>query len=359
MQMNTKIVKYSIFIIVFLLSGFLHAAENSSPKSRITIYNFQMLDIPQKKSVSVKKKKTYQYYSFILPETISKKLKESDRFILDRTTKIFSDKEILDSGKAPSDYIAEFSSVAEKTGSDYIVTGQYEVIDKQLHVKVFIFNAAIQKFQEITAQKDETGLYLRETPDLLAEDIEQKITDIIVKQSEKKIIPPDTTPLSYVSIGLDSGYLFLSGEWKDVYNNTVYYSPYISFDLTSFLNITLKFDYFTTDSNNMDVITYSSINVMGGSALLGLKYQFSPNFGIYCNAGGGASRTETYFSTEPPFTTKTDEQESTDTSLELGLGIKINFSSIYLRSGILYKRIYLPHEWMDMGIIYGGAGIDF
>lgn len=360
--------KMTAAILILLSTGPLSAAEVTGRKNRLIIYNFQTLKPTPEESKKGKKTVEYGYYSIILPETISKKLQESERFIINRGQgHLLGNKaDSLDTIRA--NYTGELSSIAKQTASDYVIAGQYEVKEGILNVRIFIYNARSNELDEANASEAETGLYLKDTIDSLSEDIERKIKDIIVEKEEKVEKKREekrypfyilAKPLEYTSIGLDAGYIYMSGKWKDTYNNNEYYSPYIAFDILSFLDITFKFDYFNTNSEHKTVLNYSSMNIMGGSALLGLKYQVFSNIGIYLTAGGGVARSEISINPGGPFEASLSKRKFTDPAAEAGLGIKINISSIYVRSGVTFKRIYFKDDPMDLRMVYGGAGIHF
>ncbi len=353
---------FFLFIIFTTPISFLHAAEDSNKKINITIYNFQMVKTAVEEGKNVKKNEDYGYYSIILPETVSKKLQESDKFVLSRNKKA-----LLSNSPDPlevikENYISELSSEAKNTGSDYLIAGQYEVKNKILYVRILIYNSLLKELQEVSTSGDETGLYLKDTTDTLSDSIDEKLKYIIVAEIEKNgksPFLPLARPLQYTSIGFDSGYVYITGKWKDIYNNAVYYSPYMSFDITSFLDLTLKIDYFNTDTENKDTATSSTMSLTGGSLLLGLKYQAFSNLGLYLYGGAGYAHSEITVNPSGPFTASLAEEKSNDPSTEIGLGLKINLSSVFIRSGIAYKKIYFKDEPMNLGIIYAGAVIHF
>lgn len=361
-----KTLKYVITLIVFFAStGLLFAADsadNLERKPKIVIYNFQRIkQAPAEagKSPKGKKQKDFSFYSIILPETISKKLQESDRFSISRSKKYLLTDEPESIDIIKDSHSEELISAAKQTSSDYIITGQFEVKDNILNVRIFIYNAILNELQEAATSEAETGIYLKDTPDSLSESIEERIKDIIVEQIEKDTKPPLPNLANFASIGFDAGYLYLSGGWSNLFDNTQYYSPYIALSAASFLDLIFKFDHFVADSKDSIYSNDFSISVLGGSALLGLKYQVFSNLGIYLHAGGGMTRIEFSEDAEPPFTKSSPVKKTTDPAAEVGLGIKINISSLYLRSGAIFKRVFCEGEELDLRIIYGGAGIHF
>lgn len=359
--LRVKTVKSAIALIIFFASsGFLFADEVTEKKARIVIYNFQMLKHQPEEIKRGVKQKDYSYYSIILPETISKKLHDSDRFLINRGKRYLLNNLADSINTIRENYSDELNAAAKQSSSDYVITGQYEVKNEILYVRIFIYNALLNDLQEVTASEAETGIYLKDTPDSLSEGIEERIKDIIVEKIDKDSKSPIPALNNYASIGFDAGYIFLPGNWGDRYDNTQYYSPYISFNIASFLDLVFKFDHFT--SNSADSIIASndySLSVLGGSVLLGLKYQIFSNLGIYLTAGGGMSRSELTVDTGEPFTESPSPKINTDPAAEAGLGFKINISSFYVRTGIVYKRIFFDDDPMDLHIVYGGAGIHF
>lgn len=358
--LRKKTATTSILLLLISANGLLLATEKTERKSRIVIYNFQMLKPEPEETARIKKQKDYSFYSIILPDTISKKLGESERFMINRDKKFFLNDKPDAINIIKENYSDELSSAARQSSADYVITGQYEIKENTLNVRIFIYNSLQNDLQEITASEDETGIYLKNTPDSLSEGIEERIKDIIVDRIDRDSKSPLPALNNYASIGFDAGYLALSGKWADLYDNTQYYSPYISFNISSFFDLVIKFDHFSADSDNsIYTINDYSLSVLGGSLLLGLKYQVFNNLGIYLTAGGGATRSESYVDTGPPFTESPSVEKETDLSVEAGFGLKINISSFYIRSGLIYKRIFCDEDPMDLRIVYGGAGIHF
>jgi len=346
-------------MIFFSFSGLLFSEEQKERKPRIVIFNFQMVKPSMDESKKNKKLKNHSYYSIILPETISKKLQESDRFLINRDKKYLLNNEPDSIDTIRQNYSEELTAAANRTSSDYVITGQFEVKNNILYVRILIFNSLLNELQEATTSEAETGIYLKDTPDALSESIEDRIKDIIVERIEKDTKPPIPDFTNFASIGFDAGYLYLSGGWSNLFDNTQYYSPYIAFSAASFLDLILKFDHFTANSKDSLYANDFSISVLGGNALLGLKYQVFSNLGIYLHAGGGMTRIEFSEDIGPPFTKSSTAKKTTDPAAEVGIGIKINISSLYIRSGALFKRVFSEDEKMDLRIIYGGAGIHF
>jgi len=358
--LRKKAATTSIILLLVSANSLLFAAEETERKSRIVIFNFQMIKPEQEETARIKKPKDYSFYSIILPDTISKKLGESERFLINRDKKyLLNDKpDTIDIIK--DNYSGELSRAAKQSSSDYVITGQYEIKENTLNVRIFIYNSLHKDLQEVTASEEETGIYLKNIPDSLSEGIEERIKDIIVDRIDSDSNSPLPALNNYASIGFDAGYLALSGKWADMYDNTQYYSPYISFNISSYFDLVIKFDHFSADSDNsIYTLNDYSLSVLGGSLLLGLKYQVFNNLGIYFTAGGGATRSELYVDTGEPFTESLSVEKETDLSVEAGFGLKINISSFYIRTGLVYKRIFCDEDPMDLRIVYGGAGIHF
>lgn len=357
---QSKQLKLATALVIFFTStGLLFAADEAERKPKIVIYNFQMLKPEPEEAERRKKQKDYGYYSIILPETISKKLGESERFLINRGKKYLLNNEPDPIDIIRENYSKELTSAAKPTSSDYVITGQFEVKNDILNVRIFIYNVMLNELQEVTASGKETGIYLKDTPDSLSDDIEERIKDIIVEQIDKDTKSQLPALSHYMSAGFDAGYIYMSGKYKGIFSNTQYYSPYISFNIARYFDLILKFDHFTTDSYDEFIYSDYYLSVMSGSALLGLKYQVFSNMGIYLTAGGGVSRSELTVDTGEPFTVSTSIKKETDPVAEAGFGLKVNISSFYLRTGVLYKRIFTDEDPMDLRIIYGGAGIHF
>jgi len=359
---KTIIVTASILIFFY---GHLFAEEKKSAKSKVLIYNFQFLKTPVQKSEKHKKQQDYRYYSYIIPETISKRIKETQKCSIIRKNKsLFSGKrESLD--EITQNYTPIFENDTKTASTDFIISGIYEIFDNTLHVKAYIYDSTTKEIQEISAESRETGIFLKETTDTLAERIDAKLkhpvkTEIAEKDdSEKSPFLILATPLLYTTFGIDVGYLYPQGKWKDVYNKTIYYAPYLTFDIAKYLELSVKYDYFQTDTEDMETSTYFKARVMGGAASLGLRFPLFSNFLICLSAGVGMSRSEIIVKPDKPFIEELANEKSTDPSAEAGISLKLKLSAIQLKTGALYKRFFLNEEKMDTTVFFGGIGTHF
>ena len=157
--LRIKTIKSAIaLMILFASSGFLFADEVTEKKARIVIYNFQMLKHPPEEIKRGVKQKDYSYYSIILPETISKKLHDSDRFLINRGKRYLLNNLADSINTIRENYSDELNAAAKQSSSDYVITGQYEVKNEILYVRIFIYNALLNDLQEVTASETETGI---------------------------------------------------------------------------------------------------------------------------------------------------------------------------------------------------------
>jgi len=326
-----------------------------------------MVNAPAGQVVKHKKPKDYRYYSLIIPETISKKIKESGKYKITRNNRPFLKGETTTLDNIKTNYSSEFESISKTAEADFIITGLYQILDENLSVKAYIYDAAKKELLEVTTENRETGIYLKETTDNLSKEIEAKLytpapvkTEIVEKDnSEKSPFLPLATPLQYTTLGIDVGYLTPHGKWKDIYNNTIYYSPYLTFDIAEYLEFSLKYDYFQTDNEDMAMTDYYKLRVMGGNASLGARIPIFSNFLICFSAGGGVSRSEIIVNPGDPFVAGLADKKSTDPSVEAEISLKLRLSSIQFKTGALYKRIFFEKESMDYSVFFAGAGIHF
>jgi hypothetical protein len=356
-----KILKivYSI-TAVFFLSVNLYPQDIKSPKKTgLLIYNFITTDNYE----NVKNKENnYKYYSIVIPRTILKSLNNSGNFEVKIETGPFTIETDIQDKSEKKKYIKKLTDLGSQNNSDYIITGNYNVAGKRITLRLVIFDVKGKQIEIIDHSSDELGVKLRITTDQLSQIISEKIANLdkLFRESEAASrFNPLHTPLSIITLGVDSGYLYMMGEWRSLYKDTFYIAPFIDFDLTDYLALSLKFTSIESNSKDDETSIRSRIKILSSSLSLSYLYRFNSSFGWGLSAGGGASKTTVTIDPGPPFTGSLSEEDSYDPNVDISSFFTYSLSTFTFKTGFQYKRIFYTGEPMDNGIIFAGIGFHF
>ncbi|HRS63441.1 MAG TPA: hypothetical protein P5554_09655, partial [Spirochaetota bacterium] len=157
----------------------------------------------------------------------------------------------------------------------------------------------------------------------------------------------------------DYGKGTFNSPWNDVLDDYRYYSPYISLDIFPYVSIGFKMDYLHGDNDDKNLTYHSDFIIYGTTAFIQFQVKPVDLISLYFCMGAGTNKTQIIYNAQMPFIPPLQEVKSRDTSGELNAGLQLNLSSLIIRGGFLYKRIFYSMEPMDLKIIYCGAGIDF
>lgn len=355
----------SIFLIAAMVSSSmnLYSEEtNSSSKSRLLIYNFTTTDNYEDIKEKDRKDKNYEYYTVVIPETIAKSFKETGNYEIQRETGPFSIESDFADNKEKRKYIKKLTDLGKQNKSDYIITGIYNVADKKLKVRLTVFDVKGREIRVVDNESDELGARLLAATDILSQQLNENITEMEKLNLERSDRSPFTvlyTPLSIVTIGVDTGYLYMTGDWSSIYNDVFYISPFIEFDINEDFSLSLKAVSIQSDSDNKETSSYSQIRMISSSISLSYMFRFTDYAGFTVSAGGGITRSTITLNPGKPFEDSLAEKDSIDPNIDLSSYFVYNLSSFNLRAGVLYKRIFFKDEPMDTGVIFAGAGIHF
>lgn len=353
-----KIIKIiSLFTTIVFFSVNLYSRDiNSSKKLSLIIYNFSTTD---NYSNIKEKEKNYQYYSLIIPETISKNLNKQNSYKIARETASLS---IESNFTNDDEKISYMNKLKQKTNADFIITGTFNVINEKLSIKITILDIKGNEIKIIEHESDELGVRLQNTTDLISQRINEDISSLEKMNEERLNGSPFAglyKPFSLITMGVDSGYFYILGDWGSLYNDSLYLTPFIDFDLFDNFLLSLKFTYIHSDSEDKDTTAYSEIKILSGSISLGYTYKFFDNFGIALTAGGGVTKTTITIEPDDPFSDPLAEKDSIDPNIDISSYFVYNLSAITFKAGVLYKRIFFKDKSMDTGTIFAGAGIHF
>jgi hypothetical protein len=348
-----------VIVLIFYTVNLQSQEKNSSKKNRLVIYNFTTTDNYNEVQ---DKGKNYQYYSIVIPETISKNLQKSKNYQIRREEGPLSIQTTFTNDKEKKIYIKNLIQASIKNKTDYIITGTFNVIKNKLKISVTIFNVKGKDIETVDNESSELGVLLNESTDLISQRVIDNIENLDKLNIKRANDSPFTTlykPFSIMTLGLDAGYIFIMGKWDPLFNDTTYFSPFIDLSLTENFSLSLKFTSIQSDSEGKDTGSDSIIRIMNGSISLNYEFKMTESLGIIFSAGGGLAKTIITVGATGPFTDPLAEKKSYDPSMDLSSWLNYKLSPVILRGGILYKRIFYQDEPMNSMIIFMGAGIHF
>ncbi|HOO71165.1 MAG TPA: hypothetical protein PK926_05325 [Spirochaetota bacterium] len=332
-------------------------------KKKVFIYSFVPLDNSGK----------YQYYSSIIPKTLAKSLKRNEIFNIETTDETFAILPADASGKEKQDY---FDRIRE-ANSDYVITGFCEIVENPqvlvngknellLKIKIQVFNLFDQSFDTINLTSREIGVILKDVIDNGTAEIENKLS-LYESNRREHMKPSPFLPahrfFTRFSFGIEVGELFILGKWDDLYNWSQFVSPYFRLNIRDYIGINLSYDYFSTDNDDMDSGTNSTMEI--DTIFLGLyyTYRFKRYFDVMVSASGGLSFTYIRFADpstdDNPYMDPLSDKKSIDPGIITGASIGFHLSCVVLRIGCSYRGYFYADEpFHGMGL-YGSLGCNF
>jgi len=355
-------IKTISFISAIFFSMNLYSQDvNSTKKIRLLIYNFITTDNYESSDLK-DKYKNFQYYSIVIPETISKSLNNNGTYDILREAGPFSIDSDFGDAKERTKYIKKIGKLGLHNKADYIITGNFNIVNNKLHVRVTIFDVTGKVIEVVDHESAETGVKFQGTIDTITSLINDNIARLNIINVEKSNRSPFIAlynSLSIVTLGVDSGYIYMLGNWSSLFNNSLYFSPFIDFDLIENFSLSIKLTSIQSDSDGKNSSLYSQIRLLSGSMNFCYLYPISNDFGIAASAGAGMTKTTITIQPSDPFNNALSEKVSFDPNIDISTYFVYNLSLFHLRAGIMYKRIFLKNEPMNTAIIFAGAGIQF
>lgn len=356
-----KKAKILLITLILLVNGIgLHAEDKSTQPFRdVLLYNFTPAED------SDKNEKKYQYYSTIIPETISKSLKKHGNYRIVREQGSLPISGGINSSEREKN-LNKLGELASLHKSPFIISGRYSITGRTLNLQISLFNAPGKDLKIIEHSSDETGAQLQKTTDTISIELDQEITAFESKNSKFVGESPFIglyTPFSLMTVGLDGGRLYFTGDFKDIFNNKSFISPYVNFDLTESFSITARLLYFQTDNYDKYTTYGQQVQFLSGSLSLCYRIRLIGDLGIALSIGGGATRS-TYViypvsGGGQPFDNSFETNKSFDMNADASAYIVYDFLPISIRGGVAGKRIYFSEKAMDMALFFGGIGFHF
>lgn len=351
-----------ITIISLILAGTVDLQSNEKPtpkKNRVLIYNFTTTD---NYSDSKNKDNNYQYYSIVIPETLSKSLQKTNNYEIIRNKDLFTIETVFSNDIKKRIYIKNLSRSGLKNKVDFIITGTFNVIGTKLKTKIVIFNVKGKDIVTVENQSEELGAVLTKLTDLVSSQMSRNIDNLEklnIKRSDNSLSLAIYKPFSIMTLGLDTGYFYIFGSWSKLYNNALFIAPFLDLDLNNNFSLSFKLSSIQSDTENMDTSSYSQIKILNSTIALSYQYKISDNYGIALSVGGGLAKTTIIIEPEEPFYNPLAKKNSYDPSLDLSAYLNYLISPVLLKAGILYKRIFYKEKSMDSATVFAGAGIHF
>lgn len=362
--MKIKYLRLSLLAILLILPIYAYSENGEVKKSSIVIFNFDYVTpdpagTTQDRDENLKK---YQYYSFIIPQTLSKNINSEGQYISSRKYDTLKISSTFSNEEERISHIKELVRISGENSADYLVSGECSIAESTLIVSVTVFNARGYDITTFEHRSSEIGVLFKDTADTISNEITQSIT-IMAGLDKERFRPSPFIPaynfLRNFSIGVDGGYLFIHNPWSDFYNNTYFASPYIMLDIDSWLGFSIKYDYIQSNSDGKDFADYYEVDFRGGSLNAHLRYIPSGNLSFVFSLGGGIMDTEIIMNPGSPLMNPGMQISSKDPYLDTSLYVSLKTGSLEIKTGIIHKRIFSKGEPVQMSGIYAGFGILF
>ena len=358
-----KIRQFKIIFTLFILILPVIAVSEEVKKDKILIYNFNYISSETEPDNSdAESIKKFQYYSFIVPQTLSKNFSIEDNYNIERKYDTIHINSVFQDEKERIAHVKELLVIAKENSANYLITGDCSISEGMLTINVSIFNARGHDIVTFQHKSNELGVVFKDTTDYIAAEIIKNI-EIMADLDRERFEPsPFLSAFSLIqglSIGVESGYLFIHKPWKDFYNNTFFASPYIMYSFNKWLALSAKYDYIQSDSKGKDLSAHYQIDFNGGALMAHLKYNFFKNATIGLSAGGGISKSRTIKNPHAPLTDPDLKTSSRDYYTDGTFYFSYRLSAIEIKAGVIYKRIFYKDDHMGMSGVYAGAGFLF
>jgi len=339
-----------IFIIILFTVTSLSAEKKvrvSPEKSNILLYGFNV-------NVTAVK---YKYYSSILPGTLAKSLQQKGLYdITIKDEKIIVPADIKD--------IRLKALALENPGIDFIIAGDFKIENDNPTIQLTIYNVAGEYFITITEENVETKALLKKSTDSLSKKINSSIKGLIEK-NRKLLAPSPFFPLyralSNTSFGINTGNVFLLGNWGDAYNHTWFVNPFIFISTGILLEgsgIQLNAEYLSTETRDNYLMNNSLMRIWNTTIDLSYSINFARHFGLSMLIGLGPSFTKiTYY--DPSAGSGPDRlimgiNKNTELLIDASLCFNLIFSPVQLEFGSSIKRIFYDKNGINFVTVFAG-----
>ncbi len=336
-------IQYLIILILLAISSDLYAKKNVNEPDRIAVYNFKVIKnietTTEKKPESPEiTNKNFEYYSFIIPQSVFKSLSKEYGYDVIRKLNYLE----IDEDSAKTKKTLLHSGKTELV--NFLVSGICTINKDNIEISVTIFDTRGLEKRTFTVTTDETGVFFRKVTESIASGLNSHIAEINKLNAEKfrpSPIAPLFGPLRNISLGIEAGYVKILGEYKNSYNDTYFISPGITYNLNKNFGLKMAFDYLETNSDNKDTTSYLELSYQAYT--LGLIFKIQPgnsNISIDCTVSGGIANTKVFIDSSEPFTAPSGEESSWDPYMSTSLDLSYNMKSAYFKIGGVYRQVF-------------------
>jgi hypothetical protein len=350
------------------------AASAQTRKEKVLIYN---ISITYEKSIFVDERRKsadeqFEHFTFIIPRTITQNLNASGKI---EAVKLDGELPIKDIGSDA--FYDEMTKIGERHGARYILGGRATVRGRKLSLELALVNIRTRDFIAIIKDSFETGAELKTTISDISTNIEQKLgvyqnesregrkqreqRDRRVRDRQEQIGPSPFLKayraLDGLSFGVKTGRFFIKGPFSKVYEDSTYFSPYLSYGILKWFGLTAEADYLAADNGNIIIKQRSSMQLWGMSLNADFSYLFFEHFGVRLSAGFGASTGKiTMSNSDNPLIGIVPVKKSTDPYLNIAASFNLQFKPVEIHVGGGYKSAFFKGKPLSMITIFFGFG---
>lgn len=345
--------KLTATILLILIAAALNAQDRAQQKKdRVFIYSFTIPTDAEK----------YQYYTFIIPSTISKYIEQNNNF---GSVKIIDDiepyPETSDEQKN-REYIKKLREKASTYGNpEYVVSGACSIAEGEITITAYVFNLRGKKVEKIVVKGRENVAVMKEMMDDLSAKIENQLLEF---HKDYSLYSKESGYSSFykairgTDFGFSFGKNFILFNWKDLYNDSDFINAYVRVLPWKNYGLMLSGEYFSTNNDNKSS-GRSYYEIFGTTLSFCARYGISENISVSASAGGGISYSKIEFQPSgdhSPYAFPLLKKTSTDPSLDISACIEYEFNPAKIRLGASFKRIFYLGEDLNMYSIFIGAG---
>ncbi len=346
-----------IFILLLIFGSPLTAQVPE--RQKIIIYYFNDESATQ----------NYRYYSYIIPDSLSSELKNKIEYevtVLPVKFKYISS-QATDEEKA--NIVAILTSRGKEVAANFSVIGSYKVEKNTIHIKTQICNIATGEIIDAAETQEKIGALIYEIIDKITVKINTELQRTIEVEKVKIAVSPYKnfyTSFKDIFISYSYNYLFFTGDWENIYNDTKMSNIFIGIPISklyssnnTFINALYfapKWKFFSAHNHDMNDTydTYLSVYMCGISFFY--YYTLSPLIAITIGVEPGISYSDLYivlFQEAGPFAPHV-KKGSYDPFVSAEINTVFHFYSIAFTGGINYNRIfYKGNDLEAFGISFG------
>lgn len=388
-------------MIIFLAASPLHAGPE---KEKVLIYNmnvtYQNPPDEDRESEKEKEKETeeefernkviedvedehggYEYFSFIVPNTLAKNLAARNNYEIQRI------QEILPVTAAPGSkqFFNEIDRIGKEQKARFIITGTIAVKGKKMELSLQFINVAARTMVPFSKESMETGAELKDIIVDISTDFKEK-TEIIEKDTGRKTLEDtreDTRAdkrerqdkketwnerydspflkayafFGNFSFGVRGGRYFIKGSFSRQYEDSEYISPYLSYHILKWLGVSASSDYITADNGSKFVLRKSTLLLWGSSINMEFTYWIFKFFGVQLSTGGGLSYSMIHLRDQDnPLSALQSRKMSLDPYLNMSASFKLFFRPVEIQFGSAYKSVFYRGKSLDLIAVFFGLG---